>query len=112
MSAVDDWDNDPAVQMMRRVFRQMENFQDDLLKRLGISPYNARLRRWREKALELFEQSWRASTTRGLSQTVDHAAALYRQCLATAMSMDGVEILPVALGDDEKINRLIRESLS
>ena len=112
MSPGDDWDHDPAVQRMRQVFRQMENTQDDLLKHLGISPHTAGLRSWREKALELFERSWRESTNRGLSQTVDNAATIYRHCLAMAMAMDGIEITPVALCDDEDINRLIRECMS
>ena len=112
MSSSDDWGNDPAVQMMRQVFRQMENSQDELLRHLGISPHNPGLRSWREKALELFERSWRESTNRGSSQTVDNAATVYRHCLAMAMAMDGVEITPPALCDDEDINRLIREGMS
>ena len=112
MSPGDDWGHDPAVQRMRQVFRQMENSQDDMLKRLEISPHNPGLRSWREKALELFERSWRESTNRGFSQTVDNAATIYRHCLAMAMAMDGIEITPVALCDDEDINRLIRESMA
>ncbi len=107
----DDWAGDPSVQMMRRVFRQMENFQGDLLKHVGISSYNPGLRPWREKALELFDRSWRESANRGFGQTEDDAAAIYRHCLAKAMSMDGVEIPPGAMCEDEKINRLIRESM-
>ena len=112
MSQGDDWGHDPAVQMMRQVFREMEISQDDLLKHLGISPHNPGLRSWREKALALFERSWRKSTNRGLSQTVDNAATIYRHCLATAMAMDGIEITPLASCDDEDINQLIRESMS
>ena len=48
MTGSDEWGKDPAVQMMRKVFRQMELAQGELLKAAGISIWDSRLRRWRE----------------------------------------------------------------
>ena len=55
MAVADDWGFDPSVRMMRRVYERIEMVQGELLKRLSISPFDPRLRRWREKARDYLE---------------------------------------------------------
>ena len=61
----DEWGHDPSVQSMRRVFSFMEEAQQELLRRLNISLFDKRLRRSREQALELFEQSLASGCQKG-----------------------------------------------
>jgi hypothetical protein len=73
----------------------MEQTQGDLLARAGVSPFDGRLRAWREEALARFQRSWRGS---GESE----AAAVYRDCLTQVLADGGVEVPASALPTSER----------
>jgi len=106
--ASDEWGRDPGVQMMRKVFREMELAQADLLKATGISIWDPRLRRWREISLAAFERASANAARRGIDLREDQAGVLYAHCLARTMMREGVEP-----GDscqsDETIKKLVEE---
>ena len=110
-SIQDEWGHDPSVQSMRRVFSYMEEAQQELLRRLTISLFDQRLRRSREKALELFEQAWPLPVRQGMMMSEKDAAPLYIHCLARALSLVGVEVPGALLPGDEKIVRFLKEKL-
>lgn len=105
----DDWGRDPAVQMMRRVFREMERTQRELLSRLGVSALDQRLRNWRRPARILFEKAWAEANRMGMSVTEKRAASIYLRCLANRMERDGVDIPDGALPSDPEIEKVVRE---
>jgi hypothetical protein len=76
----DEFGRDPAVQMMRRVFRRMEGVQARLIERSGLSPFDDRLRGVRESALRAFEHAWVAKA-RAVSLTENDYADVYEACL-------------------------------
>jgi hypothetical protein len=108
----DEWGHDPSVQSMRRIFFYMEEAQRGLLNHLNISLFDKRLRRSREKALELFEQAWSRAVRKGMVTSEKDAALFYTHCLARALSSDGIEVPKDLLPGDEKIIRFLQEGLS
>jgi len=111
MAVEDEWALDPSVRMMRRVFGRIEAAQKDLLQRMSISPFDTRLRLWRETTLKFFERSWDQAAKYGIDLEEEKAAAIYLYCLARAINMEGIEVTLEALPKDEKINMLLRETL-
>jgi hypothetical protein len=106
--ASDEWGKDPGVQTMRKVFRQMELAQGELLKAAGISIWDPRLRRWRELSLAAFERAWANATRRGIDLRDDQAGALYADCLARTMMREGIGASD-SRQSDETIKRLVEE---
>ena len=104
----DEWGKDPAVQMMRKVFRQMELAQGELLKATGISIWDPRLRRWREVSLAAFERASTNAAKRGIDLREHQAGALYARCLARTMMREGIGDSDSPQGD-EMIKRLVEE---
>jgi len=111
-SIEDEWGHDPSVQSMRRFFFYMEEAQRGLLNHLNISLFDKRLRRSREKALELFEQAWSRAVRKGMVTSEKDAALFYTHCLAQALSSDGMDVPKDLLPGDEKIIRFLQEGLS
>ena len=111
MDSGDEWGHDPSVQIMRRLFKLMEAAQGELLKASNISSFDARLRRWREKALESFEKAWAYAPTFGFELNEDSAAALYARCLARAIICEGAGVAVEILPKDEKIEMLLMRAL-
>jgi hypothetical protein len=107
----DEWGHDPSVQSMRRVFSYMEEAQQELLRRLTISLFDQRLRRSREKALELLERAWPLAVRQGIIMSEKDAAPLYIHCLARTLNSAGVEVPNDLLPGDEKIIRFLQEKL-
>jgi hypothetical protein len=105
----DEWDHDPSVQSMRRVFSFMEEAQQELLTRLNISFFDLRLRHSREQALEIFERVWPMAIRRGIVMNEKEAVPLYIHCLARALSSVGIGVPEELLPRDERIVRLLRE---
>jgi hypothetical protein len=105
----DDWGRDPSVRAMRRVFASMEAAQKELLKALGLSPLDQRLRRWRERALGAFEASWARSARFGLELSETEAGALYVHCLGKIMVRDGVDVPAGILPESEKLRKILKE---
>jgi len=111
MSFRDEWDYDPSVQMMRKIFSEMEKGQEELLGGLKISPFDQRLRDGREHARDLFERLWPLATRRGVVTGEKDAALLYVHCLAHALSRGGVEAASKLLEEDEEMVRFLKENL-
>ena len=109
ISSGDEWGKDPSVRVMRQVFHRAEVAQEGLLAGLSISPFNPRLRSWREAALKLFEQAWNTASRRELFLGEEEAAALYVQCLLRILVKDGVAGAAKVISEDEKITRLLEE---
>jgi len=110
-SIQDEWDRDPSVQSMRRVFSFIEAAQQELLLCLNLSFLDRRLRRSREQALELFERTWSKAVRRGMMSEKD-AAPLYVHCLARTLRLAGVEVPEELLPRDEKVIRFLQKELS
>ena len=106
---MDEWGKDPAVQGMRRVFKGMETSLEEILGRLAISPYDLRIRGWREKALAKFEQSWGVAHQMGISMNEEKAPAVYAHCLARVMRAEGVEIPEGTLPQEGQTQKLVNE---
>ena len=109
ISGGDEWGRDPSVRVMREVFHRAEVAQEELLVGLSISPFNSKLRGWREAALELFEQAWSTASRRGLFVDEEEAAALYVQCLLRILVKEGVAGAAKIISEDERIKRLLEE---
>ena len=105
----DDWGRDPAVIMMRQVFKAMEAAQSAFLKHTGISPLDPRLGTWRQPARSLFEKTWLEARRRGIDVTAETAAVIFVHCLANRIMRDGYEVSDDALPDDPEIEKVVRE---
>ena len=109
MKRTEQWDADPAVRTMRRIFGHMEEAQKSLLNGLEIDLHDPRLRSWRERALPRFERCWRVASQRGMKMTEQRAALVYLHCLSAEMNRDGVQTESV-LKRDEEIEALLKET--
>ncbi len=108
----DEWGHDPSVQSMRRVFSYMEEAQQQLLRDLNISLFDQRLRRSRQQALELFEQTWPLAIKKGIITSEKDAAPFYRHCLAQAFKRARIEVPNELLPMDEKIIGFLQKEQS
>ena len=111
MAVADDWGVDPSVRMMRRVFGRIEVIQGDLLKRMSVSPFDPRLRRWRDKARHYQERCWVQASRLGIEVGEEQAASIYAHCLSFAMNLDGVKVPRESLPKDLKIETVLKEVL-
>ncbi len=111
MSFQDEWAHDPSVQMMRKVFSQMEKAQEGLLRNLKISPFDQRLRDGREHARDLFERLWPLAAKKRIVVGEKEAALLYVHCLSHALSSKGVKAASKGLEENEEIVRFLKENL-
>jgi hypothetical protein len=111
MVVEDEWALDPSVRMMREVFGRIEGAQNEFLQRLGISPFDTRLRLWRETALKFFEKSWGHAAKYGIGLEKEKAVTIYIHCLARAINMECTKVALEALPKDEKITMLLKETL-
>ena len=111
MAVADDWGVDPSVRMMRRVFGRIEMVQGDLLKRLSVSPFDPRLRRWREKARDYLERCWVQASRFGIEVGEEQAACIYAHCLSWAMNLDRLKVPDEALPKDKNVEIVLKEVL-
>ena len=111
MATEDEWGLDPSVRVMRRVFEHIEEAQAKLLQHLSISPFDTRLRSWRETALKFFEKSWIQAKKYGIDLEEKQAATIYVHCLIRVLTMHGIEVAREVFPNDEKIIRLLKETL-
>jgi hypothetical protein len=103
----DEWGRDPSVQAMRRVFAAMEAAQKEFIKNLGLSPFDPRMRRWRERALAAFDAS-RARTARtGVQLSESETGALYVHCLGKIMNREGMEVPAEILPQSGKFKEIL-----
>jgi hypothetical protein len=110
MNVKDEWEMDPAVRTMRRIFVHMEDAQKSFLSALKIDPHDPRLRGWREKALSRFERCWRIASGKGVKLSEQRMAVVYLHCLAAQMSLGGVNLDSIVLQSDNEIELLVKES--
>jgi hypothetical protein len=106
-----DWGADPQVRYLRQVFAGLEAAQTQFLKSINISPFDDRLRRWRDAALRLFEKTWALSARQGLSEGEGDIPKLYLHCLAHFLRLNRIEVPREVLPASESMSRLIKEAL-
>jgi hypothetical protein len=109
MTETDEWGKDPSVQVMRKVFKGMENAQHELLKRLDIIPYDLRIRRWREQALALFERACGVANRMGITIDEHTASLVYVHCLAKIMGAERINIPAGILPEARSVERIFKE---
>jgi hypothetical protein len=107
----DDFGADPQIRYLRQVFGYIEKAQADFLHRLNISPFDRRLRRWRETGLKLFEKVWMLSSKRGFASEKEQVSKIYLHCLAHFLKLNKIVVTPEALSFDENIDSYIKEAL-
>jgi hypothetical protein len=112
MTDVDQWGMDPSVQILRKIFKEMEKAQHELLKGLNIVPYDLRIRRWREQALALFERAWDVANHMDVTMNEQMASAIYIHCLAKILGLEGINIPAGILPEGEKELRVFKEVFS
>lgn len=106
-----DWGVDPQVRYLRQVFALIETAQGEFLRRLNISPFDDRLRRWREAALRLFEKTYTQSVRSDVHADEGGASKIYLHCLAHCLKLNRIEVPDEILPADENISRLVKEAL-
>ena len=109
MTDLDEWGRDPSVQGMRKVFREMEQRQESLLKQLNISMVDFRLRNWRERALFLFNNAWTRASRLGISMDVDKAGTVYVAGLLKVLQREGIVLPDALVSYDADIEMLFEE---
>jgi hypothetical protein len=107
-----EWGKDPSVQIMRRVFKEMEKAQHELLKRLNMNIYDLRIRRWREQALALFERAWGVANQMGITMDEHTASLVYVHCLAKVVVADRINIPADILPEAKSIEKILKEIFS
>lgn len=112
MTDMDEWGRDPSVQFMRKVFKEMEKAQHDLLKRLDIIPHDLRIRRWREQALAFFESAWGVANRTGINMDEHTASLVYVHCLAKIMGAERINIPVGILPETRSLERILKEVFS
>jgi cyanophycinase-like exopeptidase len=112
MVEMDEWGKDPSVQIMRRVFNEMEKTQYELLKRLSITPYDLRIKRWRDQALALFERAWGVANRMGITMDENTASVVYVHCLAKVMGAERINIPTGILPEAKSIEKIFKEAFS
>jgi hypothetical protein len=111
MPDFNQWDDDPSVQMMRRIFILMEKSQQELLRSLEISPFDPRLRRARDHACNLFEKTWSLAIQKKVVSDEEGAALLYKHCLSHALKLGGFKVPNHMLPEDNRIATFLRKEL-
>jgi hypothetical protein len=106
-----DWGADPQVRYLRQVFAHIEETQGEFLHSINISPFDDRLRRWRDAALKLFEKMWMLSAGQGTSMDEEEISKMYLHCLAHFLRLNRVEVPQEILPASENVSRLIKEAL-
>ena len=106
---MDQWDRDPSVQKMRKVFKGMETSLEEILGRLDIAPFDQRIRGWLKTALEKFETSWVVANQMGIAMNEKRAPAVYAHCLVKVIGSDGIEIPEGILAEEKDTARIIHE---
>ena len=110
MNSPDEWARDPSVRMMRKVFEKMESVQSSILADLNVSPFDEKIRSWRERALIIFERLWSYALRKGIPMDENEAADIYVFSLTRVMSSDGIEVSGELLSSQPEISTLFEEA--
>jgi hypothetical protein len=111
MNDHDEWGKDLSVRIMRTVFKEMEKAQHALLSRLDISPYDLRIKKWREQSLALFEQAWGKANRIGISMDATMASGVYIHYLVKTVAAEGHKIPEGTVPEGREVERLLKEIL-
>jgi len=111
MMDMDEWGRDPSVQLMRKVFKAMEQSLEKIREKLNIAPCDQRIRPWLEKTLVQFERSWVIASQLGIAMDEKTASALYAACLVKVIGSEGIQIPESILAEHKAAEGLIREVL-
>jgi hypothetical protein len=87
----------------------MEGAQKRLMKDMGLSPFDQRLRRWRERALAAFDAAWARGARTGVELNETEAGELFVHCLVMIMTREGMEVPVEMLPRSEKLQKILRE---
>jgi hypothetical protein len=109
MIDMDEWGKDPSVLAMRKVFKGMEKCLEKILEKLEISPYDQRIRKWLEKALEKFENACGVANQLGIVIDEKNAPAAYAGCLVKVMGSDGIQVPESIFPQYAETERIIQE---
>jgi len=110
MGNLDEWERDPSVRMMRKVFERMEGAQSAILAEFYVSPFDERVRSWRERALIIFERLRSCATREGMPMDENMAADIYAFSLTRVMGSDGMEIPEKLHPHQPDISKLFEEA--
>ena len=80
-----------------------------MIKSLDISPYDPRLRDWRDRARVMFERNWAEAVNRGIAMDGIAASALYARCLAKLFASGGIHVSQRVLPEDPRVEALLGE---
>ena len=105
----DEWGHHPSVQKTRKMFSEMEYAQTAFLKRMKISPFDARLRQLRETARGIFEKAYPLANEKTGGFDANSSALLYTSCLAQAFNLAGLNIPEEILPEDNAFALLVKE---
>lgn len=108
--AGDEWEKDPGVLFMRRVFSTIEARQAEFLDRANVDRTDRGLRSVRKMALSLFERAWAAAAGQGTRLSEEDAAGLYVHCLARVLHTRGIVVPAGSLPVSETVKRLMEGS--
>ena len=86
----------------------MEAEQNKLLKKLGMSPFDIRLRSVREEARHVFERTWSLANSRGLNVDEVEIAGLYMRCLVWVLRKTGIQVPTEGLPSEEHLKVLLQ----
>jgi putative tricarboxylic transport membrane protein len=89
----DEWGRDPSVRAMRRVFAAMEKAQKEFINTLGFSPFDPRMRQWRERALAAFDASWARSGRAGAALATAAIGSFLAGAVATGLLAVGAPFI-------------------
>jgi len=107
----DDWGSNPSVRAMRGLFSRMEAAQNELIKRLRLSPFDRRLRYCREEARILFERTISSDGARAEGLDDEESSSLYILCLLWALDRSGIRVPAGTFPDNRRLSKLLKESL-
>lgn len=96
---------------MRRVFARMERLQGALLREIKMTPYDERLRGFRNLALKHFEKIWATAMNKEIVENEEDAAILYLYCFSYVLSKEGIKVSPQALPERRAIEVFVKEVL-
>jgi len=106
----DEWERDPGVLFMRRVFAAIEARQAELLGWLNMHWTDKGLRTARNMALRLFERIWAGAANQGARLGEEDAAELYVLCLAKVLQARGMSMPVGSLPENDLVKRLVEEA--
>lgn len=103
----DKWGLDPSVRKMRSIFSHMESAQKETLIRLGLSPFDSRLRPAREHARVMFKSAWSDAEEKGIDMEGNGISELYKRVFILSLKRNGIEVPPDFLSDDSRFDHFL-----